>query len=241
HPLFYAFAKLMVGQSMRFPDVMDPLKAAYVRVVLAKKGKVTDSHISMVTGLQRRDVARLRTQPPLPGPRPNPLARIVALWQSDNRFRGRVLPRTGPDSFDSLARLVAQDVHPRTFLDGLEHSGTISVDDAQVCLLKKSYTATAGGADQLAYLAQNVGDHLQAAQANTQGAHFFERAVHYNRLTKDQVAELHTHYADLQMQVLEQINKMAADLQAAAPKEADHRFRCGGYFWCDLQEEEPPT
>ncbi len=238
--LTLAFAKLLLAQAQRFPDAAEALKQALVTAAKDKPGKVTDSEISLRTGLQRRDVARLKSAPP-PATTPNPLARIVGQWRSDPKYRGRDLPRTGSGSFDELARSVHKDMHPRTFLDGLLMARTVALtDDDQVRLIDTAYRPVAGSDDQRAYLDRNVADHLMAALTNTQTPQFFERAVHYNRLTADQVAELHAQYSQLQMQVLEQINTLAADMQSNAPADAAHRFRAGGYFWAEPEKDQTP-
>lgn len=238
NPLFTAFGRLLVKQSVPFTDAADWLKLAYVRAASLGRVKQTDSQISIATGLQRRDIARLRKLTNDPAPTPNPLARIVAVWQSDPLYKGRDLPRTGEGSFDTLARSVRQDVHPRTFLDSLERAGTVQVDQDTVVLVMDAYRPKTGSEDQVTYLAMNVGDHLLAAQDNIAGGAFFERAVHYNGLTLDQVDQLHDAYAKAQMQVLKDINEMAAQFQAKAPTGADQRFRAGGYFWAQTDGEE---
>ena len=77
--------------------------------------KITDSEISLITGLQRRDVARLRKSVPLDRGQ----TRWHVSWRNGKLINvcRQVLPRTGDNSFDVLARSVAKDVHPRTLLD----------------------------------------------------------------------------------------------------------------------------
>ena len=239
-PLFAAFARLTVARGILFPDLMERLKAHYIDAAKGMtEGKVTDSRLSVLTGLQRRDIVRLRELEPKEE-RSNHLARLVALWQTDRVYAAfgtrKALPKNGPaPSFEDLAWIVRRDVHPRTMLDTLVETGTVEIskDGQSVRLRKTSYQPLAGSEDQLAYLAHNFGDHLSAAVENVRGrdpAHF-ERAVHYTNLSLEQVAELKLDYAAGQMALLEELNRKAAAMKTSAPQGANERFRAGGYFY----------
>jgi hypothetical protein len=194
----------------------------------------------VLTGLQRRDVIRLKGFEPR-GPRPNHLARLIALWQTGPAYSSAPLPKNGPaPSFEALAREVRRDVHPRTMLDTLIATETVALDpDSQmVRLLKTSYQPLAGSDDQVAYLSRNLGDHMQAAVENVLGRAppHFERAVHYSNLTEAQVAELEAEYRAGQMALFERLSAKAAAMKAEA--RGAHRFRAGGYFY-ETSEEAP--
>ncbi|MGV6839789.1 MAG: DUF6502 family protein [Planktomarina sp.] len=231
HPFLMTLARLLMSQSLRFPEFSEMMKKAYVDAAADEVDKVTDSALSLNTGLQRRDVARLRKMDAPQTQGSNPLSRIVALWLSDERFAGRDLPKQGENSFDTLARDIGKDIHPRTVLDALEKAGTVRIVDDYVHLLVPSFQPSVGSAEQMAYLTANLGDHLAAAVGNTQGAQFFERAVHYDGLTEAQVQKLHEAYSALQMDVLQKINQQAADMQRETDGRGAMRFRAGGYFW----------
>lgn len=190
--LLAPFARLMVARGIQFPELVERLKAHYVEAAKdLSEGKLTDSRLTVLTGLQRRDVARLRALPPVE-PKIHHLARLIALWQNDPAYQGKDLPKTGPKrSFEALAKAVRKDIHPRTMLDTLEAAGAVSIDPLtqDIRLLQASYQPLAGSEDQLAYLTQNLGDHFDAATNNVLGHQpkHFERAVHYERLTDVQV------------------------------------------------------
>ena len=226
-------ARLLVARGVPFPDFAERMKAHYLAAAqnLADGEKVTDSRLSMMTGLQRRDVSRLKDAE-LKETRTHHLSRLVALWQTDKAYNGQPLPRTGPSpSFEALAQTVHKDVHPRTMLDTLEASGTIQLEGEQIRLVKTSYQPLAGSEDQISYLSKNTGDHLTAAMENVLGQQppHFERAVHYTRLTADQVSELHTEFSKLEMEIYEKISQKAAQMKKE--ETGTHRFRAGSYFY----------
>lgn len=238
--LFAPVARLLVARGLPFPDLVERMKLHYVQAALAQAGdRATDSRVSVLTGLQRRNIARLRGED-AKDRRPNHLARIVALWHTGAEWseagEPRPLPRSGPaPSFEALAQAVRRDVHPRTVLDTLLAAGTVALseDGQEVRLVQGSYQPLAGSDDQLAYLSRNLGDHAQAAAENVQGfkpAHF-ERATHYSGLTEAQIETLAEHFAKREMALLQEISQHAARMKAENATPGPMRFRAGGYFF----------
>jgi hypothetical protein len=236
--------RLFVARGVGFADLVERLKGHYVQAALQLvDNKPTDSRLSVMTGLQRREISRLREFRPRPS-KPNHLSRLVALWQAHPDYapdgQAIALPRTGDaPSFEALARDVRKDVHPRTMLDTLEQTGTVEIDAAtqKVRLMTTAYRPLSGGDEQLTYLDDNVGDHLAAATANVLGQKpaFFERSVHYSGLSEAQISTLTEMYHQAQMDLLEKLNREAATMKAKAPKGAATRFRAGGYFYAEGQ------
>jgi len=244
--LFGPLARLLVARGVQFPDLVERMKLHYVEAARSiTGGKVTDSRLSVLTGLQRRDITRLRAIEPQ-DPRPNHLARLVALWRTEPPYQQggtpRRLAKNGPEpSFETLARAVRRDVHPRTMLDTLLAAGTVTLDpeSQEVRLVMTSYQPLAGSDDQLAYLAHNLGDHMSAATENVLGHKppHFERAVHYTELTADQLAELEAEYRAGQMALFEALSRRAAAMKALPAPRGAHRFRAGGYFYRTGKED----
>ena len=225
--LLAPIARLSVARGVLFNEVAERLKAQFVQAASGRiDGKVTDSRLSVMTGLQRRDIARLRNTTSDGSLPVNHLSRLIGQWVAQG---GGALSRK---AFDTLAQDIRRDVHPATMLAQLQDAGTVEVmNDDRVALKTRSYQPLAGTGAQLDYLARNGGDFLSAATANVMQnpAPFFERAVHYNQLSWDAVALLEDEFRAAQMQVLEQINAKAAALQVTDP--GTTRFRAGGYFY----------
>lgn len=240
-----ALARLMVARAVPFSELSERLKGHYLQAAqeAARQqagGKITDSRLSVLTGLQRRDIARLRAFQ-RKEPRPNPLSRLVSLWQSHPEYREnglpRALPRNGPaPSFETLAREIRQDIHPRTILDSLQAAGTVEVGDT-ITLVETAYIPQSGSDEQLAYLSENTGDHLMAAVENihTDAPPHFERAVHYTGLTPEQIAELDAQFRKGQMELLNGLNARANAMKTTGTSSGSgpgrFRFRAGAYFY----------
>ncbi len=228
-------ARLLVARGVPFPDLAERLKGHYVRAATDMAGdKQTDSRLSVLTGLQRRDIVRLKSEPPK-AERPNHLATLISVWRTDPVYAGQDLPKNGPaPSFEALAGSVRRDVHPRTMLDALVSVGTVEMAAGdRVRLLTSSYQPLAGSDDQIGYLARNLGDHIAAATDNVLGQTppHFERAVHYGGLTADQIEALKSAHRAAQMQVFEDLAEQAAGFQALKEDGAAYRFRAGAFFY----------
>lgn len=187
-------ADLAVAKGLAFALVEESLKQAFVRS--AQEAQLAQglpahrlvSRITAATGINRREVTRL-TQSDLGAPKPAGVSLVSQLftrWVSDRKLRSkgkpRVLPRQGAaPSFDALARSVTQDVHPRTLLDELCRLGlaTWDTDNDVVSLIQDGFTPRGDWQRMVAFLGDNVGDHLHAAVTNVlhdEPAHF-EQAV----------------------------------------------------------------
>lgn len=243
--IFAPLARLLVARGLLFGEVTERLKLHYLRAAQGLAGpRATDSRLSVMTGLQRRDITRLSALPDHAPPerKVNHLSRLVQLWQTDPRFAGRALTRAGgDDSFEALALSIRRDVHPRTMIEQLREAGTVSVtDDGSIRLEQTSYQPMAGSEAQLDYLAENAGDFLAAATGNVLAAKapFFERAAHFNQLSPEAVAQLEAAFREGEMALLQAIAQRAAALQTESP--GTHRFRAGAYFYStDVIGREP--
>lgn len=249
--LFRPIARLLVSRGIGFTDAASWLKDAFVDAAIRESARdgarVTESRLSLMTGLQRKDIKAIRirlsgaaTAPPAAGFLP----RIMAHWQTGQGFQGKTgkalaLPRNGSvgPTFERLVAQVSRDVHPRTVLDELDRLGLVKIKVNIVTLSADAFIPTADEHAMLGYLGANAGDHLAAATSNICGdgttAPFLERAVHYNHLTEDSVAQLDALSRDQLGQALVEINQQAAQLQHKDQGDelATHRFRAGAFVY----------
>lgn len=237
-PILVPLARLAIRRGWLFASVEHRLRHAYIAAARSMAdGPMTDSRISVVTGLQRRDIARLRRDTaPSQSPR-QPMAEIIARWWDDPAYDPGGIPIQGDaGSFTSLARSVRKDVHPRTFLDVLVESGAVSEREGRVVLNTRRYRPAQGSDDQLAYLADNVGDHLAAAVGNVLDAEGnYDMAVHYDGLSAEAIGRLDALFRARMTQLVEELDTMVRALPETAA--GPHRFRAGGYFFKDLNSE----
>ncbi|MEL6585977.1 MAG: hypothetical protein AAFY65_05985 [Pseudomonadota bacterium] len=220
-------ARLAMARGMGVRDVLDPLKRAFLTVAQERAAaRITDSRLSVLTGLQRRDVVRLREQVAA-SPAPPAPARLLQAWPQGVAR----LPRMGDTgSFEALARDIRQDVHPRTMLDLLSEAGAIAVEGEAVRLIRRDFLPAGGSPEQLTYLAENLHDHGSAAVTNVtaQGSHF-DRAAHFTGLHAADVEALAAFHREAETAILMEIAERTAKMDGTGTC----RVRFGGYAYSE--------
>ena len=248
--LLRPLVRLLIARGVGLAAMTELLKDLYVSVavndVAAGEKAATDSRVSVMTGVHRKDVKRLRGLSPedVPAPRSIGLgAQVVSRWlaspeTTDSQGRPLPLPRqaeTGP-SFDALVASVSTDVRPRAVLDDWLRLGVARQDDAgRVVLNQMAFIPEKGFEEKAFYLGRNTGDHIAAAAHNllADGNPFLERSVHYSGLTDDSAKILAEAAERTGMQALLALNRMALEL-ATKDKGRDgavRRINFGLYFY----------
>jgi hypothetical protein len=232
-----------------FPILSELLRELYVNVAehdfpLAEKTQ-TDSRVSLLTGIHRKEVRRLRGGGAPVHAIPTALSqtsRIVALWLGDRTYcnaRGKPLPlrRIGEaPSFESLVETVTRDVRPRAVLDDWLDRGIVTTDAQDRVVLVEVGVVPGNREDQLYYFGRNLHDHIAAAVANVAGERpsFLERAVHYDGLSAQAARQLEARARELAVETLQQTNREALFV-AQNDSGGSHRWSFGVYIFSDQQ------
>ena len=253
--------RLLLSHSITFPFMSNLLKSIYVEVATEEfrlQGKPqTDSRISLLSGVHRKDVKNLRPERALEQTIPPSVslsAKLVKLWTSDPKRldetgRHRPLPRFmsegGDGSFEELVSSVSKDIRSRVILDEWLRTGIAKIDEeGRVCLNTEAPAKESGFDEKVYYVGQNLHDHLCAALHNLheQKPPLLESSVHCNALTPESITELDSLAKKLGMQLLDEINKRAAELEArdAGKPEAQQRMNFGLYFFEGEKQERKP-
>ncbi len=244
----------MIARGVTLPAAVAALKEVFVAVAARDfrlEGRtLSDSRISLLTGVHRKDVRAIReSEHPLSSPRAGGLgATAVGRWLGDPAYaagegRPRTLPRLPPEdpsapSFESLVASISKDVRPRTVLDELVRLGVVAWDQArdEVRLLQEAFVPAGPGDALLGFFRDNLHDHLAAAVGNLlagpEDGRAFERAVYYNRLRAEDVAALEAEARTLALAAMRHLNSLALERQQAARGDsaAQERFRFGAFF-----------
>ncbi|MCC4118546.1 DUF6502 family protein [Aromatoleum toluclasticum] len=247
--------RLMLRKGVTYTYFSDMLKGVFVEVAeqefrLDAKAP-SDSRISLLTSVHRKDVKRLRSQPPdVEDDLPAAIslgAHLVSTWQTSASFCTRPgepapLPRLastgGERSFDALVARVSKDIRARVVLDEWLRLGIVRVDEHdRVHLETAAFIPQKGFDEKAAYFGHNVHDHACAAVHNltAEGPPYFERSVHYDALSTASIARLRDAVANEGMQALIAFNTLAADLEAqdAQGPDARQRVTIGLYFYSE--------
>lgn len=250
--LLRPLVRLMMQSGVTFPVVADALRRLFVDVavneILTDPKSRTDSRISILTGVHRKEIKRLRSIPADITAAPEvitPASLIIARWLGSAAFADeagmpRPLPRVADEgaSFAALVASVTSDIRPRAMLDELLSHGAVTMDgNDHVRLNAAAFLPRPGGEEQLFYFARNLHDHVAASVANISAAGstpFIDRSVHYDRLTPAQAAELHAFARDAAMRALLDVNRRAIELtegEDEAPPADPRRVNFGVFIY----------
>lgn len=252
-------ARLAVAQGLPFAEAVEVLKQSYVQAAHAAHSAVAAhravSRISAATGLNRREVTRLmKRRDGAATVRPSAATQVFTRWLSDPALRDAngapvTLPLQAPTlSFESLAKSITRDVHPRTLLEELTRLGLARVDqNSRVHLLESAFVPRADLDRMLAFLGDNVGDHLCAAVENvlSDGTRHFEQALFADELSQESLAEariLITAEWQRLLHTLAPALQALIDADKAAGRKTDQRIRIGLFAYTEvmaLLEEKP--
>jgi hypothetical protein len=252
--LLRPLVRLLVHFGVPYPTVSELLRWIYVDVAvrdfpLAGKPQ-TDSRISLLTGVHRREVRRLRRKADrqLVVPRSATLGtQIIARWLTHSDYvekdgSPRNLPYMSGDarspSFENLVRTVSKDIRPRVVLDEWLRLGVVALQEAEVVHLVTDAFVPVKGAEELAYFfGRNLHDHLAAGAWNLMAGEpsFLERSVYYNNLSESSVAELEAFARERGVRLLREVNARALQMQRRdSPRPGPkRRMNFGLYFFSE--------
>ena len=260
--LLQPLVRLLTAQGITYPMLADLLKQVYVDVAVRdfrlESEAPTDSRVTLLTGVHRKDVKRLRT----PGePQPEAMPEMVALgsqlaavWTTrrdlrDRKGQPRPLPRLasqgGARSFEGLVASISKDIRARPLLDEWLRLGVVKIDEQDRVVLRSAAFVPSRGFDEKAfYFGHNLHDHVAAAAHNMEakGPPFLERSVHYEGLKGDSVAKLAALAEKDGMQAVQAVYAEATDCdardrKAEGPKQ---RITFGIYFYSEPVSPKPP-
>jgi len=251
--LLRPLVRLLVARGFTYPMLADLLKQIYVdtadRDFRLAGAPPTDSRVSLISGVHRKDVRRLRgATAPDEEAIPDTVAlgaQLAAAWTTqpefvDSKGRPRRLARLasqgGRRSFEALVASVSSDIRARSVLDEWLRLGVVELDKEDRVVLRAAAFVPARGFDEKAfYFGHNLHDHLAAAAHNLlrEGPPFLERSVHYDALGPRSEAELAALSEEAGTVALQAINRKAIACEARdrsdpAPK---RRFTFGIYFF----------
>lgn len=256
--LLRPLVRLILSKGFTYPMMIDLLKSAYVHVAKEEftldDKRQTDSRISLLTGVHRKDVRRLAHETSGPDSMPANVSlgsQLIALWLSqpdylDERGHPRPLSRVAGKgseaSFEALVTSQSKDIRPRAVLDEWQRLGIVHVDEADcVCLNVEGFVPEKGFDEKAYYVGHNVHDHLAAGAHNLLNGTppFLERSVYSDQISEASARELAELSRELGMHMLQSILRRAQELEErdARNNAATTRMNFGIYFYSERNPE----
>jgi len=197
--------KRLLAAGVPFGKLESRLRELFVEVAeedfpLADRAQ-TDSRIALLTGINRKEVRRIRSADreataPTSFSR-NQAATLISRWLADPstcdaKGRPRAIPyraEKGP-SFVELVRQTTVDLRPRAFLDELLRTGAVQLDEeGRVVLEETSYVPRRGDPEKLRMLAEDPAELIETMLhnifADDGDAVLLQRKVLYDNIGSD--------------------------------------------------------
>jgi len=261
--------KFLIGRGITFPMFAEILKHIYVEVAakdfkLSPEKEVTDSRITLLTKVHRKDVRRIRTEQQgfdvpeegleVSSKKASLGAQIVAKWLADNQYvdeQGEpkklfihASKANGQSSFEKLVESINNDIRPRVALDEmLSQKMIVKGDDGIVTLNKSAFIPEEDFEDLMMHFDRNLHDHMAAAVHNIgtdkSAKKFIERSVYYKELTQSSIEQLEEIIENKGMENLISINKAAYDLMEEDQDKGNNnkRMTFGIYYYADGDDD----
>jgi len=252
--------RILLRNGVPFGTFAELARWVYVDVALSDfvlaGRKMSDSRASILTGLSRKEVRRLRQQS-LTEQDPDPAhynraARVLTAWQRDESYcddSGAPLEldfEGESPTFSSLVLDYSGDVPARAILDELLRVEAVEkVKDGRIKLCERAYIPSAGETEKLAILGTDVAELIRTIDRNLQGdpeGPMFQRKVAYDNLPREAVEVFRALSRDKNQQLLEEFDRYLAahDRDLNPQAEGSGRWQAGvGIYYFDRNLAEP--
>jgi hypothetical protein len=250
--LLRPLVRILLRYGVSFGTLADLAKWVFIDVATREFGikgrKQSVSRVSVITGLSRREVMRVRQ---LPKPdvsvsteRHNRAARVLAAWRREKPFldadaEPAALPMEGPGpTFSELVSRFSGNVPPRAILDELTRVGAVDeMEDGRLCLRARVYIPKNIDAGRLHLLGTDVRHLISTIDHNLSpgpSGPLFQRKVSYDNLPIEILPEFRKLFTEKAQALLEKADQWLAerDRDATPSVEGTGRHRAGfGIFF----------
>ncbi|MDA3877317.1 MAG: DUF6502 family protein [Halothiobacillus sp.] len=248
--IFRPLVRFLIGHGWTYGAMAELLKVVCVEESSRQHEPgappLTDSKVSLLSGVHRKEVNRIRQELAAHSPDELPMrqganiaAQLVALWVSHPDFLDATgeplpLPRRAEKSpcIEELARRIKADMRPRTILDDLIRAGIAEERSGHFHLLRATYVSDVPE-DRLNFLGANVGDHLSSAVRNLQNAKppFIEQAVYFDALPPEVIEAVREDLRQLGNKMIRTAYQRVSKLDTDADSPHPRRMRMGVYYY----------
>jgi len=228
--LLRPLVRILLRNGVPFGVFSDHAKQVYVEVaerefsVPGRKPSV--SRVSVLTGLTRKEVSRLKRAgdaAAAPVERYNRAARVISAWVREPDYHDRsgrpaLLPIESDDAerpgFADLVQRFGGDVPTRAVLDELERVEAVSrTRDGRLRLTARAYVPRTGEEEKLAILGSDVADLVESIDHNLThppAEAFFQRKVAYDNLVSESLPAIRRDASTRAQKLLEHLDRKMA-------------------------------
>ena len=256
------FARRLLAMGVPLGQVEGRLRTLFIDVAerdFALLGRrATDSRVALLTGINRKEVRRLRGTPAATDSGrfgTNHVTNLVSRWSTDSKTTdaaGRPLPlpyrAARGASFMKLARAVTSDIAPGVLLEHLVASGAGEVRDGKIVLRAAAFVPRTGSAEGLQILAEDPAELIETMLHNvlTDGREpFLQRKVSFDNLGSEATERVRAAMRREGERFLGRVEHLLArydrDRNPKAPGGERHYAGIGVYFFEAPETRERPA
>ena len=202
--LLRPLVRLLLRNGMAYADFTALVRRTYVEVAAdhfeLPGRKQSVSRVSVLTGINRKEVKRILSEPSdITPPENNRAARVISGWMRDNNTTdtdGRPLPLSWGDtnakaSFEALVKKYSGDMTARSVLDELRRVGAVVMEDNTVSLTANGYIPATSNEELLRLSSIGIADLVNTIDHNLSAENTATRlqlSVAYDDVPHDGVA-----------------------------------------------------
>jgi hypothetical protein len=225
--ILYPLVRILLRNGIPSDALTEIVRKTYVDVAEAEfqiDGKrQTTARISVITGLNRKEVARLRGSPALSDEdqkRWNRAAKILGAWLRDSEFqdrKGDPLDLAFDEGEPSFARLVKKhsgDMQPTAIADELLRVGAIELVQNRLRMTARGYVPAGDPESVAEILGIDTAEFIETVDHNMQAGaddKLFQLKVLSDNVPEKYVDEFNAYSRRLARPVLEELNRWLAE------------------------------
>jgi hypothetical protein len=261
--LLRPLVRLLLRSGVSYKTFSNLVKWLFVDVAMKEFDvagrKHSISHVSVITGLTRKEVARVlrfaRPQDAQSAEKYNRAARVIAGWRRDPDFRDKrgavaAIEFKGEGAtFSALVRRYSGDMPPRALLDELLRTGSVKMlKSGRLKLVNRSYVPASDRLMKLHILGVDAGHLIATIEHNIRAGDagradaFFQRKVKYDNIPNEAMPQVRVITAEACQHLLEKLDVWLStkdrDVNPQAGGEGRNVAGIGIYYFENPYDEE---
>jgi len=253
HLIFASLARILLSRGIAYGDVAEILRKSYVEEgfgLLKRRGnRASVSAVSALTGLTRKETARLKELPndalSESSGRYNRVVRVVSAWRNQAAFqksngKPAQLELEGKHSFAELVRRYSGDITSRAMLDILLEAKLVRLHATQVELLRPAYIPEKDISQKLSILGIDVAELVQTIDHNINCSPVdrkFQRKVSIENMDPKYLPAFRKLAEEKSQQLLEELDQWLSQHEAD-PNEQHPTYVALGIYFFDKPTQE---
>lgn len=243
--------KLLMNEGFAYQDLDKVLRQVFVEVAdeefkLKEGKKQTTSRIAILTGLNRKEVQRIRKSEGFESENSfsqNRAAAVVSGWSRDTEYPNNSLPLEGEKSFASLVKKYSRDMPVRAVMDELLRVGAVSkVDDNSLKIERDVYIPEFSKLHKFDYISLAAAELIKTGNHNLENNDLHSRmqlVVSSKKLTKESAKEFKEISNKKNMDLLKELDEWLLTNESNKP-EKNNSVQAGVsvYYFENEQEDD---